>query len=100
MNEIRLKKTYADNRLKRFKTRNVENSLTKQTEIHKILNITFENSIDVAVRNIVENLNTDSQIFENKTTDNNLLNSKIRNTYARIKFSTRCSNRLMKSKIR
>ena len=29
MNEIRLERTYADNRLKRFKIRNVENSLTK-----------------------------------------------------------------------
>ena len=46
MNEIRLERTYADNRLKRFKIRNIKNSSTKQIESHKMLNITSENSID------------------------------------------------------
>ena len=115
MNETRLEKTYANNRLKRFKTRNVENSLTKQTEIYNILNITSENSIDAMkksnivnkdiriddeirneiVRNIVESLNINSQIFKNDATNNNLLNSKIQNIHARIKSSTRRSNQLI-----
>ena len=80
MNETRFERTYADNRLKRFKTRNVENSSTKQIEIYEMLNITFENSIDAmkksnivnknvriddevrneTVRNIAENLNADN----------------------------------------
>ena len=59
-----------------------------------MLNIAFENSIDVAVQNIVESSNANSQIFENDTTNNNLSNSKTRNIHARIKFSTRRSNRL------
>ena len=46
MNETRFERIYADNRLKRFKTKNVEDSSTKQTEIYEMLNITFENSID------------------------------------------------------
>ena len=46
MNEICFKRIYADNRLKRFKTKNVENLSTEQIEIHEILNITSENSID------------------------------------------------------
>ena len=46
MNETHLKRTYADNRLKRFKTRNAKTLSTKQIEIHKMLNITSENSID------------------------------------------------------
>ena len=44
INEIRFERTYADNRLKRFKTKNVKNSLTRRNEIHEILNITFKNS--------------------------------------------------------
>ena len=114
MNEIRLERTYADNRLKWFKIKNAEDSSTKQIEIHKILNIAFENSIDTmkksniinenvriddeirskAVRNIAENLNANSQIFENNITNDNLSNSKIRNIHARVKSSTRRSNRL------
>ena len=47
------------------------------------------------VQNITKSLNTDDQIFENMITSNNLLNSKIRNIYAKIKFSTRRSNRLI-----
>ena len=112
MNRTRLKRTYANNRLKRFKTRDAENSSTKQTEIHEMLNVTPEDSIDAmkksnninkdarvddevrseAARNITENSNTDSQIFENDATDNNLLNSKTRNIRARIKSSTRRFN--------
>ena len=61
-----------------------------------MLNIAFENSIDVAVRNIAESSNAESQIFENNVTNNNLLNSKTRNIHARVKFSTRRSNRLIK----
>ena len=96
-NETRLEKTYANHWLKQFKTRNIENSSTKQIEIHKMLNIAFENSIDAmknlniinknvriddeiwnkVVRNIVESSDADSQIFENDVTNNNLLNSKI-----------------------
>ena len=97
INEIRFKRTYANNRLKRFKTKKIEDSLTKQIKIHEIRNITFENSIDAiknsniinknirindkirdeAVRNIVESSNVDDQIFENIITDNNLLILKI-----------------------
>ena len=114
MNETRLERTYANNRLKRFKTKNVKDSSTKQTEIHEMLNITPENSIDAmkksnnvnkdaridnevrneAARNIAESSNTDSQIFEDDVTDDNLSNSKIRNICAKIKFSTRRFNRL------
>ena len=114
INETCLKKTYADNWLKRFEITNAENSSTKQIKIYKMLNITFENSIDAmkklniinknvriddeirneAARNIVENLNTDNQIFEDNVINNNLLNSKIWNIHARIKFSTRRLNRL------
>ena len=118
MNKIRFKRTYADNRLKRFTIKNVENLLTKQTEIHKMLNITFENSIDAmkksnivnkniridkeirneVVRNTVENSNADNQVFENNVTDDNLSNSKILNIHARIKSSTRRLNRLIEIK--
>ena len=96
MNETRFERIYADNRLKRFKTRNVENSSTKQTETYKMLNIASENSIDAmkksnnvnkdaridneirseAARNTDENSDTDNQIFENDATDGNLSNSK------------------------
>ena len=95
MNETRLERTYADNRLKWFKIKNIENLSTKQTEIHEMLNITSENLIDVAVRNIAESSDADNQVFENDATNNNLLNSKIRNIHARVKSSTRRSNRLI-----
>ena len=115
MNETRLEKTYANNWLKRFRTKNVEYSLTKQIEIHEMLNRAPENSIDAmkklnivnkdiqindeirneTARNTAESSNADDQIFENVVTDDNLLNSKIRNIYARIKSSTRRSNRLI-----
>ena len=112
MNETRLERTYADNRLKRFKTRNVENLSTKQTEIHEMLNIASENSIDAmkksnnvnknariddeiqneAVRDITESSDADSQIFEDDITNDNLLNSKTRNIHTKIKSSTRRFN--------
>ena len=82
INEIHLERIYANNRLKRFKTRNVENLSTKQIKIHKMLNITFENLIDAmkksnivnkdvriddeirneVARNIVENSDAGNQI--------------------------------------
>ena len=115
MNGTRFERIYADNRLKRFKTRNVEDSSTKQTETHEMLNVTPENSIDAmkksnnvnrnariddevrseAVRNTAESSDTDNQIFEDDATDDNLSNSKTRDTRARIKPSTRRSNRLI-----
>ena len=57
MNETRLERTYADNQLKRFKTRNVENLSTKQTEIYEMLNITSENSIDAMKKSNIVNKN-------------------------------------------
>ena len=86
--------------------------MTKQIETYEMLIITFEDSIDTmkksniinknirvddeirnkAVQNIVGSLNADSQTFENDVINDNLLNSKIRNIHARIKFSTRRSN--------
>ena len=116
MNEIRLERTYADNRLKRFKIRNIKDLSTRQIEIHEMLNITFEDSIDAmkksnninknawiddeirneAARDIVESSDADSQVFENNITDDNLLNSKTQNIHARIKFNIRRFNRLIK----
>ena len=77
-----------------------------------MLNITSENSIDAMkklnivnkdvriddevrnkiIRNIIESSNAGSQIFENNVTNDNLLNSKILNIYAKIKPSTHRSN--------
>ena len=95
MNETRLERIYADNRLKRFKTRNVENSSMKQIEIHKMLNIAFENLINAVIRDIAKSSDADSQIFKDDVTDSNSSNSKTRNIHARIKFNTRRSNRLI-----
>ena len=112
MNEIRSERIDTNNRLKRFKIKNVENSLTKQIEIHEMLNIAFENSIDAmkklniinknirvddkvrneVVQNTAESSNADSQIFETDAINDNLLNSKTRNIYTRVKFNTRRSN--------
>ena len=81
-----------------------------------MLNVAPENSIDAmkksnnvnkdariddevrseTVRDIAESSNTDSQIFEDDVTNDNLLNSKTRDTRARIKSSTRRFNRLTK----
>ena len=58
MNEIRLERTYADNRLKRFKTKNVEDSSTKQIEIYEMLNVTPENSIGAMKKS--NNVNRDA----------------------------------------
>ena len=108
MNETRLERTYADNRLKRFKTKDVEDSSTKQTEIHEMLNVASENSIDAmkksdnvnrnarvddevrneTARDTTESSNTNNQIFEDDVTNGNLSNSKTRDIHARIKFST------------
>ena len=57
MNKTCFKRIYANNRLKRFKTKNVENSSTKQIEIHEILNITSENSIDAIKKSNIVNQN-------------------------------------------
>ena len=77
-----------------------------------MLNIPFENSIDAMKKsNIInddiwinnknrkktvwdtaESSDADDQIFKNDITDNNLLNSKIRNIYARVKSNIRRSN--------
>ena len=119
MNQTCFERIYADNRLKRFETKDVEDSSTKQTEIYKILNVTFENSINAmkksnivnknvqisdevrneVVRNTAGSLNAYDQIFEDIIIDNNLLNSKIRNIHAIIKFSIRRSNRLIEIEI-
>ena len=68
--------------------------MKKSNIINKNIRIDDEVRNEI-VRNIVESSNADSQIFENDVTNDNLLNSKTRNTYARIKFSTRRSNRLI-----
>ena len=57
MNETRVERTYANNRLKRFKTKNTEDSSTKQIEIHEMLNIASENSIDVMKKLNIVNRN-------------------------------------------
>ena len=115
MNETRLERIYADNRLKRFKIKNVENSSTKQTEIHEMLNITSENSSDAmkksnnvnknaridnkiqseVARDIAENLNANNQIFENDVTNDNLLNLKTQNIHSKVKSDTHRFNRLI-----
>ena len=115
INETRLERTYANNQLKRFKIRNAEDSSTKQTKIHEMLNVASKNSIGAmkksnnvnrnariddevrseAARDIAESSDTNSQIFENDVTNDNLSNSKTRNICARIKFSTRRFNRLI-----
>ena len=97
MNETCLERTYANNRLKRFKTKTVKDSSTNQIKIYKMLNITSENSIDAikksniinkdvridneiqnkVVRNTAKNSDADSQIFENDIINNNLSNLKI-----------------------
>ena len=118
INKTCFERIYVNNRLKRFKVKNAENSSTEQIEIHKMLNITFKNSIDAMkksniinenvrindeirdeiVRNIIQNFNTDDQIFEDVITNNNLLNSKFENIYMIVNFSTRRSNQLIEIK--
>ena len=80
-----------------------------------MLNIPSENSIDTMkksnivnkniriddkvrneiARNTVKSSNANSQIFKNDIINNNLSNSKTRDIHTRIKFSTRCSIRLI-----
>ena len=55
MNETRLERTYADNRLKRFKTKNIKNLSTEQIKIYEMLNITSENSIDAMKKSNIVN---------------------------------------------
>ena len=55
INETYFEKIYANNRLKRFKTKNIENSLTKQIKVHEILNIASENSIDAMKKSNIVN---------------------------------------------
>ena len=64
MNGTRLERTYADNRLKRFKTRDVENSSTEQIETHEMLNIASENSIDAMKKsnNVSRNVRIDDEV--------------------------------------
>ena len=115
MNEIRLKRIYVSNRLKRYKIRNAEDSSTRQTEIHEMLNITSEDLIDAmkksnivnkdvqiddevrneVVQNTTESSNADSQIFEDDAINDNLPNWKISDIHARVKLNIRRSNRLI-----
>ena len=60
MNETRLERIYANNRLKRFKTKDAEDSSTEQTEIHEMLNVTSENSIDAMKKS--NNVNKDARV--------------------------------------
>ena len=60
-----------------------------------MLNIALEDLIDAVARDIAESSNADSQIFEDNATSSNLSNSKARDIYARVKSSTRRSNRLI-----
>ena len=57
MNETRFERIYASNRLKKFKMKNTENSLTEQIEICEILNIAFENSTDTMKKSNIVNKN-------------------------------------------
>ena len=57
INEICFERTYAGNRLKRFKIKNIKDSLTRQIEIHEILNIASENSINAIKKSNIINKN-------------------------------------------
>ena len=70
MNETRLERTYANNQLKRFKTKNAEDLSTKQIEIYEMLNIALENSIDAMKKSNIVNKNV-------------RINNEIRNEVAR-----------------
>ena len=72
---------------------NLIDTMKKSNIINKDIRIDDEIRNETA-RDTAESLNADSQIFENDVTNNNLLNSKTSNIHARIKFSTRRSNRL------
>ena len=71
-----------------------ENSIDAMKKLNNInKNARIDDEIqNEVVRDIAESLNANSQIFENNVTDNNLLNSKIRNIYARVKSNTRRFN--------
>ena len=64
MNKICFKKIYANDQLKRFKIKNIKNSLTEQTEIYELLNIMFKNSIGAIKKlNIInKNVRIDNKI--------------------------------------
>ena len=74
MNETRLERTYVNNRLKQFKTKNAENSSTEQIEIHEMLNIAFEDSIDAMKK--LNNVNKDARV------DDEVRNETVRNIAA------------------
>ena len=57
MYETHLERTYTDNRLKRFKIKNIKNLSIKQIEIHEMLNITFKNSVDAMKKSNIINKN-------------------------------------------
>ena len=68
MNETCLERIYAGNRLKRFKTKNIKDLLTKQIEIYEILNITSENSINAMKKsNIINKIVRISDEVRNET---------------------------------
>ena len=74
--------------------KNLTDAMKKSNIINK--NVRIDDEIRNKVTwNTVENLNADSQIFENDVINNNLLNSKTRNVHARIKFNIRRSNWLI-----
>ena len=68
--------------------------MKKLNNVNKNVRIDDEIWNEIA-RDIAESSNANNQIFENDVTNNNLSNSKIRKIHARIKSSTRCSNRLI-----
>ena len=69
------------------------NAMKKSNNVNKNVRIDDEVRSEAA-RNIAESSDTDSQIFEDDATDDNLSNSKIRDIRARVKFNTRRFNRL------
>ena len=70
MNEICLERIHANNQLKRFKRKNAKNLSIRQTEIHEMLNITSENSIDAMKKSNI--INKDVRI------DNKIRNETVR----------------------
>ena len=71
------------------------NAKKKSNIYNKDIRIDDEVRNEIA-QNTAENLKTNSQIFKNDVTDNNLSNSKTLNIYARIKSNIRRSNQLIK----
>ena len=66
-------------------------AIKKSNIINKNIRIDDEIRSEVA-QNTAKSSNTNSQIFENNATNDNLLNSKILNIHVRIKFNIRRSN--------